>query len=240
MSSPNPSPPKKQKHTLDKRDLTDDELKRYAKTVWPAKPVGNVKELAQLIECQFFQYPDGDGDDEDEDDDDEPDTDTQWKNFSAYVRKVGGFGWINALHDFDGGDDDDDTGDNEKPVLHTALTYVLDREPEEWRFVTFLLQMGADPNVRNSRGETPLFVFMNGDSMMKRLRTFSLLMDAGACDKAVYGGKTMIQFAKIFKDNDQVSQMIWEDFSRKYGLSSRSSGPTGNDSGLDSSGSESE
>jgi hypothetical protein len=209
MSSPD-QPQKKQRYTLDKRDLTDDELIKYGKTLWPATPVEDVKELTELVDCQFFQYP-SDSDDED-DAGDELDTDEQWKNFSAYVRKVGGFGWINALHAFN------DHADG-KPVSHTALTYVLDREPEEWRFVTFLLQMGADPNVRNSRGEPPMFVFMNGDSPMKRYRTFGLLVDAGACEKAVFGGKTMVEFAKMFKDDDQVSQMVWGDFSRKHGLS---------------------
>jgi hypothetical protein len=215
MSSSDHQPQKKQRYTLDKRDLTDAELKKYGKTLWPATPVEDLKELTELMECQFCQYPEGSDDDEDDGEGGDADTDEQWKNFSAYVRKVGGFGWINALHAFNDHEDG-------KPVSQTALTYVLDGDPEEWRFVSFLLQMGADPNVRNSRGEPPLFVFMNSGSPMKRFRTFSFLMDAGACEKAVFGGKTMVEFAKMFKDNDQVSQMVYDDFDRKHGLSNAS------------------
>jgi len=114
--------------------------------VWPAKAVSNVQELRDLLDSNFYSYDD-DGDGENG-----MDTDEQWKNFSAFPRKVGGFAWLNALHAFS----------DEEGRLDTPLTYyVVNREPDEWRFVRFLLQMGADPNVRNSSGETPLFLFLN-------------------------------------------------------------------------------
>ncbi|CAB9516020.1 expressed unknown protein [Seminavis robusta] len=182
---------------LDKRDLTKAELKKFGNSLWPAKPEEDPTELKELLDCCFYHY----GED---DDHDEADADEQWKNFSAYTRKVGGFAWLNALHAFDG-----------DKVLDTPLTYVLSHDPDECGFVSFLLQMGADANVRNSSGQPPLFLFLNA-GIAKRYRTFSLLMESGANDKAVYGGMTMVQFAKEVKENDRVGKMVWEDFQQKY------------------------
>ena len=99
------------------KDLTDAELKIYGKNLWPVKPVDDVEELIALLDYNFFS-----------DDDDGPDTDEQWENFSSYTRKVGGWSWLNALHPLNGKDEPDET----------PLTYVLGREPEEWRFISFL------------------------------------------------------------------------------------------------------
>ena len=63
------------------KDLTKAELKKF---VYPAKAVADVTELKELLDCCFFQYG-GEGDDDGDADDDEQ----QWKNFSAYCRRVG-------------------------------------------------------------------------------------------------------------------------------------------------------
>jgi hypothetical protein len=190
---------------LNKKDLTKAELAKFGTTLWPAKAVEDVDELKELLDCCFFQYGD--------DDDGDADTDEQWRNFSAYCRKVGGFAWLNALHAFWGEDEDG------KVLLDTPLTYVISTSPDDFRFVNFLLQMGVDVNVRNSEGEPPLYLFITSDSMMRRIRTFSMLVGCGANDKANYGGKTMVEWAHLSKDNDQVSQMIWDDFKNKHRIS---------------------
>jgi len=53
--------------------------------------------------------------------------------------------------------------------------------------------------------------------MMRRLRTFDLLMESGADDRAVYAGMTMIQFAYLTKSNDRVGELVWDAFKNKHG-----------------------
>ena len=105
------------------KDLTKAKLKKF---VYPAKAVADVTELKELLDCCFFQYG-GEGDDDGDADDDEQ----QWKNFSAYCRRVGGFAWLNALHAFWGAGEDDD---GKVVRLDTPLTYVISTSPDEWRF----------------------------------------------------------------------------------------------------------
>jgi hypothetical protein len=197
---------------LNKKGLTKAELKKFGSTVYPARGVEDVDELKELLDCCFFQY----GDDDDDDGGDDDDSDKQWKNFSAYCRKVGGFAWLNALHPFGGEDNQDDDGN---VVLDTPLTWVISTSSEDWRFVNFLLQMGADVNACNSEGKPPLYLFIASDEMMRRIRTFSLLMDSGANDAANYQGKSLVEWAYLFKDNDRVGEMIWEDFKTKHNIS---------------------
>ena len=131
------------KTTKQRKGLSKYEVKKYKKTLWPATPVEDEEELGELLFNHF----------------DDSDEETQWTTFSAYTRKVGGWGWLNALHSFD----------LENPDRKdTPLTYVLEREPDEWRFVGFLLGLGADPNIRNSRGEPPLYVFIANDAVLRR------------------------------------------------------------------------
>lgn len=191
-----------------KKDLTKAELKRFGSSLYPAKAVADVDELKKLLDCCFFHY----GDDNDGDADEEVDEDEQWKNFSAYCRKVGGFSWLNALHAFGG------EGGTERAVLDTPLTYVISTSIDDWRFVNFLLQLGVDVNARNSEGKPPLYIFIADYSDMRRYRTFSMLMESGASDIANYQGKTMVQWAHVFKDNDQVGEMIWDHFKTKHGI----------------------
>jgi hypothetical protein len=113
--------------------------------LWPAQPVDDADELAEWLHNHFC----GEEGDEEE----------QWNNFSAYTRKVGGLAWVNALHAFDEEDEEN---------LQTPLTAVLDQEPDEWRFVAFLLEIGADPNVRNGNGEPPLLVFIDSDAFIRK------------------------------------------------------------------------
>jgi hypothetical protein len=196
---------------LSKTDLTKAELKRFGSSLYPAKAVADVAELKELLDCCFFHY--GDDDNGDADDDEQwGDRDEQWKNFSAYCRKVGGFSWLNALHAF-GGEDG-----NKDAVLDTPLTYVISTNSDDWRFVGFLLTLGVDVNARNSEGKPPLYLFIAEDSMMRRYRTFPMLMESGANDKANYQGKTMVKWANLFRDNDQVSEMIWDYFKTKHGI----------------------
>ncbi|KAL3914833.1 MAG: hypothetical protein SGILL_005931 [Bacillariaceae sp.] len=186
-----PNFPKSRKVALSKY-----ELKKYKKTLWPAKPVEDAAELREWLEEEFFGVGDFHGDREE----------NQWKNFSAYTRKARGWGWINALHSFD----------EENPEKkETPLTFVLDRAPDEWRFVSFLLEVGADPNIRNGRGEPPLLIFINNEALMRRHRTFALLMQNGADATAEYKGKNMAEYADIRKDedDDQVSEWVAEDLS---------------------------
>ena len=141
--------------------------------------------------------------------------------------KVGGFSWLNALHAFWGEDD------NGKVVLDTPLTYVISTSSDDWRFVCFLLQLGVDVNVRNSEGKPPLYLFIADDSMMRRYRTFSMLMDSGASDMANYQGKTIIQWAHLFKDTDPVGEMIWDYFKTKHSLNKESKSGKKRKSGSD-------
>ena len=129
---------------------------------------------------------------------------------------MGGFAWLNALHAFWGVDEDDD---GKVVLLDTPLTYVISTSPEDWRFVNFLLQLGVDVHARNSEGKPPLFLFIADDSMMRRYRTFSMLMDSGASDMANYQGKTLVQWAHLFKDNDKVGEMVWDHLKTKHGIS---------------------
>jgi hypothetical protein len=128
-----------------RKGLSKAELKRYKATLWPAQPVDDADELAEWLHNHFC----GEEGDEEE----------QWNNFSAYTRKVGGLAWVNALHAFDEEDEEN---------LQTPLTAVLDQEPDEWRFVAFLLEIGADPNVRNGNGEPPLLVFIDSDAFIRK------------------------------------------------------------------------
>ena len=127
---------------------------------------------------------------------------------------MGGFAWLNALHAFWGKDEDGDG----KVVLDTPLTYVISTSPDDWRFVNFLLQLGVDVNARNSEGKPPLLLFIADDSMMRRYRTFSMLMDSGASDRANYQGKTLVEWAHLFKDNDKVGEMVWDHLKTKHGI----------------------
>jgi hypothetical protein len=42
-----------------------------------------------------------------------------------------------------------------------------------------------------------------------------LLLENGADPNAVYKNKTMVEYAEICKDNDQVAQMVWEELSER-------------------------
>ena len=46
-----------------------------------------------------------------------------------------------------------------------------------------------------------------------------MLMDSGASDTANYQGKTLVQWAHLFKDNDKVGEMVWDHLKTKHGIS---------------------
>jgi hypothetical protein len=189
---------------MEKTELSEAELKQFTRDMCPAKPVDDVGELKEKLECGFY----GD-DDEDDEDECTMDRESQWLNFSIYARKVGGIAWVNALHDFDG---------DGKEV--TPLIYVLRNEPDDWRTVVFLIQsLGADPNIRDSQGQPPLWVFLTSGMMMS-YKSFNCLLEAGANALISYRGKGILELAKEIAEmnSDRVGKMVWNDLQRKYDI----------------------
>ncbi len=48
-----------------------------------------------------------------------------------------------------------------------------------------------------------------------------MLMDSGANDTANYQGKSLVQWAHLFKDNDKVGEMVWDHLKTKQGISDK-------------------
>ncbi len=48
-----------------------------------------------------------------------------------------------------------------------------------------------------------------------------MLMDSGANDMANYQGKSLVQWAHLFKDNDKVGEMVWDHLKTKHGISDK-------------------
>ena len=64
-----------------------------------------------------------------------------------------------------------------------------------WRMVRSLLQIGADPNVRDTDGMTPLAHCIMGNNC-RRLRCLGMLLSSGASLLAVIGEKPLLMIAK--------------------------------------------
>lgn len=196
----------------------DDEDERtwkdYVAHMFPAKSLegANLELLKDELEACFLMDPD-DREAFENGECDPMSTDTG-ENLFKFAQKVGGLQWLNAVHELE-----------DRPGVesqYTPLTYVLEKDPQEWRTVQLLLQVGADPNLRDARGRPPLFYAIWGEGMGgPRWRVVFLLLEAGANPLAVYRGKSLAELAKdLAKDNDQeeVRSMIWDTIKQKLRL----------------------
>jgi len=132
--------------------------------------------------------------------------------------KNAGLAWMNALHPFDQSEEESSTKSTrgerrpDKKNYHTPLTYVLEQDCDDWRTVSMLLQVGADPNLRDGIGRPPLFMAIHNGSWW---RVGNYLLESGANLSSFYSGHTIAHFAKELQGNSPSTKMIWEDIKRK-------------------------
>jgi len=210
-----------------------DEWKRYSEEMYPAIPLkGDILQLLkEELKSGFCVDP------ENPEEEVDPITGTPGI-YELFVRKAGGLSWLNALHQFEepdttptttplGDTDDDETVRRQEKCnelfsgKYTPLTYVLmqnDSNDNSWRTVKSLIQMGADPNLRDGIGRTPLFHCVTS-STMSRLKTFYILLECQANALALCYGKTIAMFAKELSNDGESNQLMWEGIQQRYGIS---------------------
>jgi len=189
--------------------------KDYVVNMFPAKSLEgeDLELLKDELEACFLMDPD----DRDafENGECDPLSTDAGENLFKFAKKVGGLQWLNAVHGFE--EEEEEVGGK-----YTPLTYVLEKDPQEWRTVQLLLRVGADPNLRDARGRPPLFYAIGGEGMGgPRWRVVFLLLEAGANPLAVHRGKSLAELAKdLAKDSDQeeVRSMIWDTIKQKLQL----------------------
>lgn len=197
--------------------ISDATWLQYIKKMFPAKPLtGKLLDLlSKELEAGFTFDPTKPGNEDEEDDFDSQDVrDNVCKFCNLCAQEHGndaGLAWVNALHQFRTSD-----GGNERGQF-TPLTYVCEIDSDDWRMVSTLLEIGADPNLRNGIGETPLFLVINNCG---RLRTADLLLESGASATAAYGGKTIASHAKDLQNGEESDRrkMIWESIKQKRNI----------------------
>jgi len=146
---------------------------------------------------------------EDEDEDDFPEVHNNLMKFCLLCdeKGYGGLKWLNALHSLGRANDENDE-------FHTPLTYIASRDPHDWKTTHLLVEMGADPNIRDGKGEPPLNkIVMQG--MGGRWRTGKALLDGGANPMAFYKGKAVAYWAKECGKDDKDAEMIWNEIKEK-------------------------
>lgn len=188
----------------------DAEWLGYLKKMFPPKPLKGklLKLLYELIQGEFLFDP-LTGEEVDSCDwmDTMSDNVLKFCKMCAKEDDTGaGVAWLNAMHQF---------GDRK----FTPLAYAVHCDPNAWRVVHILLHYGADPNLRDSKGEPPLFkALVNGE----RYRTFNILMEKGANPAVVCpGGKSIAMYAKELAEgaNDMDSiTMKWKSIKEKLGI----------------------
>ncbi len=193
------------------KELSQYTWRNYGLKMFPAKPLEGklCKLLRELIEASFSFDPLSGEDDFDEDFC-EYNTGDNYEKFCWMVAQEdsdrAGLSWINALHQFS------ETGPDSESELDTPLTYVLKTDQNDWKTVQLLLQAGADVNMRDSLGQPPLFIAMQNEA---RWKVTHPLMESGANVGAVYSGKTLYQWAQLYKKESPNVKMIWDEVKRK-------------------------
>ena len=163
--------------------------------IWPAVPLEGeaFAQLQSLINGGGF-YTDQEG---------EPDGGA---HASSFIR-AHGLQWLNALHPF---------ASCEPGVRRTALAEAC-LDSMDWRTIAELLSLQADPNIRDSNGEPPLYTMLSEWSDMMRLRSVSLMLEHGANPLAEFRGITIVGMVRMFvkagdegEGDNPNGQYIWE------------------------------
>ena len=178
--------------------ISQKEYKKFWLKMFPAKVLeAEATKLLKLeLDSDFYVDPKDPDNDEEILDENNP-----HKNFLKFSKQVGGFQWINALHQFEGDE-----------CLHTPLTYALVADPSgAHRNVSLLTHFGADPNLRDSLGRPPLYHALQHGIM--RLTTIDVLLEAGANPLAMYAGKSIAQHSqqmnRATKGKDRFYRGAW-------------------------------
>lgn len=171
-------------------------------------------------------------------DDDDFSYQNQYDNFLKFSKHVGGLFWLDALHQFE--EIDMDASDHQTPKesvddktverelefkkqagRFTPLTYLLYKDDDNWRMVSLLLSYGANPNLPDGMGRSPLWhAIMTESCFGPRLRTVDMLLEHHANALALYKGKPIAHFAMMLaKDsNEEKDSMIWEEIKTRFKL----------------------
>eukprot|EP00959_Pyramimonas_sp_CCMP1952_P018271 387188-Pyramimonas_sp.AAC.1 len=167
----------KGKQSSKKKSPKEDELsvaqwRKIAAQMWPAQALAGdeLEELKSHLDSGFASDVGG------------------WSQriLEKYVKKQG-LKWLNALHPFYA---------RRPEYTCPPLTYVLD----DWRTVELLLRIGADPNIRDSEGKSPLYNAAFEFQGSCRLRVIDMLLDSGANPvEPVDGDTTMGQIVTAVK-----------------------------------------
>lgn len=214
--------------------VSDFVWKFYTTEMFPARPLkGKLLDLLkEELQAGFTIDPDNP-------EDDEPDPFDTSENILKFCKLCDGLTWLNALHQFEepdcdesymwnSVDDEDEEEFNERMEKerefggkYTPLTYVLEKDSDDWRTVEMLLGIGADPNLRDGKGRPPLFQAVLGESGMgPRWKTVYYLLESGANPLAAYAGKTIALWAKELarEDSEESRRMIWDSIKQKCNI----------------------
>ncbi len=226
----------------EKEIISKIEWDSYTAKMFPAKPLkGKLLKILKSLICDYFSFDptkaDENGDYESNGD---MEDDVSYDNFQKFCKMCAdedandaGLAWLNALHQFESPDMDqprcDDSSHSEDGETYnirmedeknfggkfTPLSYVINRDPDDFRTVDMLLGFGADPNLRDGMGQPPLFQVLEKEG---RWKTGHALIEAGANTMAYYGGKSIIGWAKLWAKDFEVARMLYDDMKKKVGM----------------------
>jgi len=131
---------------------------------------------------------------------------TQNKHFVKFLKLVRGMYWLNGVHE----------------KRWTPLTFLIEDDPSDWRTVLLLLNYGADPNVRDTKGRPPLYHLITTQYPVRRDQTLNLLLEEGANPLAFYKGRRLAKlaqdYAKGLDDENDPRVTVWNAIKEKCHL----------------------